>query len=64
MLIVKAKTISGGYAFNYASILIGDSSSSAPMDLINQSLQGTSSFVSTAAQIGRKFKEILNTKSA
>jgi hypothetical protein len=63
MLKIKAKTLADGFTFNYASILIGANSSLGPMDQINQTLHGTSSFVSTAAQIGSKFKEILNTKS-
>jgi hypothetical protein len=63
MLNIKKNTISNGYLFNYASILIGGTSSSVPMEIINKSLQGTSAFVSSAVQISARFKEILNTKS-
>lgn len=44
MLANKTAVINGGFEFNYASILIG-ASSSAPMDLINKELQGSSTFV-------------------
>jgi hypothetical protein len=33
------------------------------MDLINESLQGTSTFVSSAAQIGTRFKEVFTTSN-
>lgn len=61
MLKIKDATIAAGFTFNYASIQIG-ASSSAPMDTINHYLQGTSHFVLSAAQISKKFKEILNIK--
>lgn len=42
MLTNKTAVMNGGFEFNYVSILIG-ASSSAPTDLINKELQGSSS---------------------
>lgn len=62
MLKIKELTFSGGLVFNYASIQIGPPKSSR-MEMINNELKGTSTFVLSAAQVSSRFREILNTKA-